>query len=126
MRRRQKFLPILVVALVAQILAPIAACWAASAAAADPLQSVEICHTKAPFGVAQGDETGGQTGEHRIDSACSLCCVVHAAASLDAPQTGLTTIYRHSQRVAWCDKAPRFSGWRSGSNAQARAPPWLT
>lgn len=127
MRRRQQFLPILVIALMAQILAPIAACWAASAAAADPLQSIEICHTKVLSGVGQGDEIGGQTGDHqKSDSACSLCCVAQATASLDAPQTALTRTDRHWQRVAWSDKAPRVSRCRSGSNAQARAPPSLT
>jgi hypothetical protein len=127
MRRRRKFLPILVIALVAQILAPIAACWAASAAAGDPLQSIEICHTKALSGVGQGNEVGDQTGDHqKTDSACSLCCVAQATASLDAPQTALTRIHRNWERVAWCDKAPRVSGCRSGSNAQARAPPSLT
>jgi hypothetical protein len=52
--------------------------------------------------------------------------VAQATASLDAPQTALTRTDRHWQRVAWSDKAPRVSRCRSGSNAQARAPPSLT
>ena len=43
-RRLRKFLPIVLVALVVQILAPIAACWAASIATSDPLLGAAICH----------------------------------------------------------------------------------
>ena len=45
MRRRLiKFLPIVLMALLAQIFAPVAACLAASNAASDPLQGAVICH----------------------------------------------------------------------------------
>ena len=46
MRRQfQKFLPIVLIALAVQILAPIAASWAAAIASFDPLQAAEICHS---------------------------------------------------------------------------------
>lgn len=44
-RRLERFLPIVVLALVMQILAPIAASWAAGITVADPLQSASICHS---------------------------------------------------------------------------------
>ena len=48
MRRRLKnFLPIVLIALVVQIFAPIGACWAASIAASDPLAAAVICHGNA-------------------------------------------------------------------------------
>ena len=89
-RRLQKFLPIVLIALVVQILAPIAACWATGMAASDPLQAAFICHDNAASLPAQGD----QGGEHRA-------------------------------YVVWRDQAPELPGVRTGSNAQARAPPQL-
>ncbi len=44
MRRLKNFLPIVLIALMVQILAPIGACWAASIAASDPLAGAVICH----------------------------------------------------------------------------------
>jgi hypothetical protein len=42
-RRLRKFLPIVLLALTVQILAPIAACWAPSIAGSDPLHAAIIC-----------------------------------------------------------------------------------
>ena len=44
MRWLKKFLPIVLIALMVQIFAPIGACWAASIAASDPLAGAVICH----------------------------------------------------------------------------------
>ena len=46
-RRLRNFLPIVLIALMVQILAPIAACWAASIAASDPLHAAIICQDAA-------------------------------------------------------------------------------
>jgi hypothetical protein len=58
-RRLRKFLPIVMLAVAVQILAPIAACWAASIAASDPLGSALgsafICHDNAASAPAQSD-----------------------------------------------------------------------
>ena len=119
-RRLRKFLPIVLIALMVQIFAPIAACWAASIAASDPLGTALICS-------GGGDSTlghTGQTGDQRAhDGACSMCCVVHAGASADTPQTAVLAPYREPARVAWLERvADRFAS-RPGSHAQARAPP---
>jgi hypothetical protein len=122
-RRLQKFLPIVLIALVAQILAPIAACWAAGMAASDPLQAAFICHDAASL-PAQSD----QGGDHRAhEGACSICCVAQVATAIDTPrEAAVTTPYRQPQRVVWRDRAPELAGVRTGSNAQARAPPQAT
>jgi hypothetical protein len=123
-RRLQKFLPIVMVALVVQILAPIAACWAAGMAASDPLQAAFICHDNAASLPAPSD----QGSDHRAhNGACSICCVAQAATAIDTPQeAAVTTPYRQPERVVWHDQAPALAGVRTGSNAQARAPPQLT
>jgi hypothetical protein len=122
-RRLRKFFPIVLIALMVQILAPIGACWAASIAAADPLQAAFICHNDAASTPNQTDQTGG----HRAhDGSCSLCCAVHAGAPVDVPQTTVATPYRRPLRVVWRDRAPELLGSRAGSHAQARAPPSIS
>src|SRR5438309_10161029 len=89
-RRLHKFLPIVLIALTVQILAPIAACWAAGIAASDPLQGAVICHDTAASTSGSADQTG-QPRAH--DGCCSACSVAHGGAPLDAPQTTLATPY---------------------------------
>lgn len=121
-RRLRKFLPIVLMALAVQIFAPIAACWAASIAASDPLQAAFICH----------DESGSQPGQtdpaqpRMRDGCCSVCSVAHAAAPPNAPQTAVATPYGPSHRVVWREAAPDLIGARTGSHAQARAPPSIS
>jgi hypothetical protein len=122
-RRLRKFLPIVLLALAVQIIAPVAACWAASIATADPLHSAVICHDSAAVS-GQTDQTG-QPGAH--DGCCSVCSVAQASVLLDSPQTwAATSPYLLSSPVVWPERAPDPFGSRSGSHAQARAPPQLT
>jgi hypothetical protein len=125
-RRLRKFLPIVLVALAVQIIAPIAACWAASIDASDPLHAAAICHDSAAAS-GQTDQSD-QTGQPRAhDGCCSVCSVAQASALLDAPQTSaVATPYLQSSRVVWPDRVPDPFGSRTGSHAQARAPPQLT
>ena len=72
MRRLKNFLPIVLIALVVQIFAPIGACWAATIAASDPLAGAVICHGNGAPGAGQTDPTG-----HRAhDGCCSVCSVL--------------------------------------------------
>jgi hypothetical protein len=124
MRRRLKnFLPIVLIALVVQIFAPIGACWAASIAASDPLAAAVICHGNAPSTSGQSDQTG-----HRAhDGCCSICSVLSTGAPVDVPQTAeAISVDRAHARVVWFEFAPDSFGSRAGSHAQARAPPQLT
>src|SRR5260221_5745814 len=71
MRRRLKsFLPIVLMALIVQIFAPIGATWAASIAASDPLGVAVICHGNAASG--QTDQSGGHTAPPRASSGCNV------------------------------------------------------
>jgi hypothetical protein len=121
--RLQKFLPIVLLALAMQVLAPIAACWAAGLAAADPLQGALICHNTDASTPGLGDQTGAP-GAHA--GACAICCLAQASASFDAPQPTFSGPYRHAERVVWHDAEAAFVTSRGRSNAQARAPPQLT
>jgi hypothetical protein len=120
-RRLEKFLPIVLIALMVQILAPIGACWAAAIAASDRLPAAEICHTD----LGQGPGAGDQGGQHRAhDGACAICCAAQASAALDTPQiAAIAEPYRVTALVVWRDSATDLVRTRTGSNAQARAPP---
>lgn len=127
MRRRLKnFLPIVLVALIVQIFAPIGATWAASIAASDPLAAAVICHGNAASTPSQTDQTN-PTGHRAHDGCCSVCSVLHTGAPVDVPQTAVAVVFdRQPQRVAWLDVAPDLFNSRAGYHAQARAPPALT
>jgi hypothetical protein len=124
-RRLRKFLPIVLIALAVQILAPIAACWAAGIAASDPLAAATICHDTSGR-AGNPANLPDQTGHHAHDSACALCCLAHAGTSLDTPTTTIAEPYRHSLRVVWHDVASELRDSRSSGHAQARGPPQLT
>jgi hypothetical protein len=123
-RRYQRFFPIVLIALMVQVFAPVAACWAAAIAASDPLGAAAICHDTSRVSGQPGD----QNGQHREHGGtCSICCLASAGASIDTPnQVALTNPYRDSGRVIWHEQAGDLSGARVGSNAKARAPPFLS
>ena len=118
-RRLQKFLPIVLIAVLVQIFAPIGATWAASIAASDPLHAAAICHGNA----ASVPNPSDQSGQPRAHNCCSVCNVVHTGGPVDAPQATVATPYCHAARVVWLDAAPDLFSSRAGSHAQARAPP---
>ena len=121
-RRLGKFLPIVLIAVLVQIFAPIGATWAASIAASDPLRSAAICH-----GNAASATPTDQSGQHRAhDGCCSVCSVLHTGAPVDTPQTAVKTPSHQPERVVWFDSVADQFGSRTGSHAQARAPPQLT
>ena len=126
-RRLRKFLPIVMIALMVQILAPIGACWAASIAASDPLAAASICRDGAVSTAGQANSSTDQTGGHQMhDGACCMACGSHAPASIDTPHTAVATPYRHALQVVWHDAALELPGSPTGSHAQARAPPSIS
>ncbi|PSO14566.1 DUF2946 family protein [Bradyrhizobium sp. MOS003] len=118
--RLQKFLPLVLLALVMQVLAPIAACWATGRAVADPLSAAVICHSASEQGGLDG-----RTGSPTVHAgACALCCLAQAGASLDSPaHAGLSIPFRHAERVVWQPADSSAIAAPKGSRAQARAPP---
>jgi len=120
MRERfQKFLPIILIALAVQILAPVGATFAAAIAASDPLNAAPICHGSQGGLPAHGDENG-----RAHDGACSVCCAAQAGASLDTPKAATAVVLTPvGTRVIWREEAPDLRPARAGSHAQARAPP---
>jgi hypothetical protein len=118
--RLQKFLPLVLLALAMQVLAPIAACWATGQAVADPLSAGVICHSTSEQG-GLNDPTGTPSAHA---GACALCCLAQANGSLDSPpHAALSIPFRHAERVVWhAADAPAVAAF-TGTSAQARAPP---
>jgi hypothetical protein len=122
--RLKKFLPIVLVALAVQVFAPIAACWAASIAASDPLNAAVICHGNAAAEASQDDQSNGQDARTRC---CGLCGVLHTGAPVDPPRTAaIFTFDRRTTPVVWHELALDPAASRAGSPEQARAPPALS
>ena len=118
--RLQKFLPVVLLALAMQVLAPIAACWATGQAVADPLGAGAICHSVSEQG-APNDQTGSPSAHA---GACALCCLAQATASLDSPpHAALSAPLRHVERVVWHEADASVLATHKGSSAQARGPP---
>lgn len=116
------FLPVALLALILQILAPVGASMSAAATLADPLAGVEICHadpksTSAPQG-----------GDHHAGSFdCMLCCLSHAGGALDTPfPIALAGPARLVIRVVWQGQALDLPHAIARVTAQARAPPRLS
>src|SRR5438034_9667949 len=119
MRRLKNFLPIVLIALIVQIFAPIGATWAASIAASDPLAAAAICHGNAASTSGQTDPTRG----HRAhEGCCSVCSVLATGAPVDAPQAAAVVVDRAPGRMAWVEFSPDRFGSPAGFHAQARAP----
>jgi hypothetical protein len=125
MRRRLKnFLPIVLFALAVQIFAPIAACWAASIAASDPLSAAVICHGNATPGSVQDGQNGAQD---QRQGCCSLCGVLHTGAPVHPPEGAtVAQVDRPVTPVVWHALTLDPAATRAGSPEQARAPPTLS
>jgi hypothetical protein len=118
-QRLHGYLPILLIALMVQIFAPIGATWTAAVAASDPLGFVQICHSGSTRSPSQDDPSGN----HAHD-ACALCCAAQAAASLDPPKPAtFAAPDSESRQIVWRGGVLRLTTSRIGSNAKARAPP---
>jgi hypothetical protein len=120
-QRLQRLLSIALIALAVQILAPIAASWAAASAASDPLQTAAICH-----GIPDPSSSRGDRGVDRAlhEGTCLICGALQVSGPVDTPQqTALVAPYRQITKVTWTTASADASVSRTGSNAQARAPP---
>ena len=123
-RQLQKFLPVFLIALAVQILAPIASTWTAAIAASNPLGAAEICFNNP----SQTHDSGDQGADHRTyHGLCLVCCAAQASAALDTPNHLVVAVFdRQPARLVWRFGALDRGMFRAGSNAQARAPPSIS
>jgi DUF2946 family protein len=122
MRRRLKlFIPMIMLAVLVQIFAPIGAVRAFATVANDPLHAAAICSGL----TASADGQNAPSGTHTHDDACCAFCSGAAVGSVavDAPPAVFISLQRQYQRVTWLEATDALAVVRVGSNAQARAPP---
>jgi len=123
-RRLEVFIPIVVLAILVQLFAPIAAFRAFADAASDPLYMSSICSETATS--AQDSQTAPVT-QHDHSGCCAFCAAGHVGAiALEPPPLVFVSLQRLYQRFSWLEAADPMLALRAGSNAQARAPPAIS
>ncbi len=123
MRRRLELLiPIVLLAILVQLFAPIAAFRAFAYAANDPLAMSSIC---SGMGAASDDaQTAPGNSQHDRGDCCAFCAGGHGGGTaLQPPPLVFASLQQQYQRVAWLEAVEAVPTARIGSNAQARAPP---
>ncbi len=121
MRRLELFIPIVVLAVLVQLIAPIAAFRVVAYATSDPLYLASICTEMASSPASQ---TAPAKTQHDHGECCAFCGAGHAVSvALASPPLIFVTLQRQYQQVSWLEAAEPMPTVRVGSNAQARAPP---
>lgn len=119
-RRLETFIPIVLFAVLVQLLAPIGAFRAVASTVSDPVAMAQICS-----GMHAGD--AGHTAPDRPGNCCAFCACAHAfTVTMATPSPAFVRLQRSFQQIAWLEAAGAASSVRAGSNAQARAPPALS
>jgi len=121
-RRLEVLIPIVLVSILVQIVAPIAAFRAVADATSDPLAVATICTDLASVASAQDGQKSPANTQH-AHHCCAFCGAGHGGAVPINPPQIFVTLQRQYQRISWLEAADRVPAIPTGSNAQARAPP---
>ena len=120
-RRLEIFIPIVLLSIMVQLLAPIGAFRAVAYAVSDPLHMAAICSGMASS--QDASQTSTATPQHGANC-CAFCCVSHGGAiAVDPPPLIFVVLQRQYQRIAWLEAAHHVPPAPARSNVQARAPP---
>jgi hypothetical protein len=123
-RRLEAFIPIVMLAVLVQLMAPIAAFRVVAYATTDPLYLASLCS-----GMTSASETPSDPAstQHQHGDCCAFCVGSHGGAvAADPPLPIFVSLQRSYQQISWLEAAEAMPVFRAGSNAQARAPPSLT
>jgi DUF2946 family protein len=117
-RRLEFFIPIVLFALLVQVMAPIGAFCAVAQAVSDPLASLCSGMTAADGQSMPAHAPSDHAG------CCAFCAAGHSgSAAIDPPMPVFVNLQRQYHRVVWLEAIEIISTAQVGSNAQARAPP---
>jgi hypothetical protein len=124
-RRLEVFIPIVVLAILVQLFAPIAVFRAFADAASDPLYMSSICSEMATSG--DDSQTAPAGTQHDHGGCCAFCAAGHVGAiALEPPPLVFVSLQRLYQRLSWLEAADPMLALRARSHAQARAPPAIS
>jgi hypothetical protein len=123
-RRLEVFIPIVMLSILVQIFAPVAAFRLVADAVSDPLSMGSICSEMMS---SSADPRTAPTQQSH-GGCCVFCAAGHSlvAIAVDPPPFIFVVLQRQYQQVSWLEAASPILTLRVGSNAQARAPPQLT
>ena len=120
-RRLEIFIPIVLLSIMVQLLAPIAAFRVVAHAVSDPLYMATIC---SGMGSSQDDSQTNSVKPQHGANCCGFCGVSHGGAvAVDPPALIFVVLQRQHQLVTWLQAADPLPPARAGWHAQARAPP---
>jgi hypothetical protein len=123
-RRLEVFIPIVMLAVLVQLMAPIAAFRVVAYATSDPLYLASICSGMTSASDTQTDPAKTQ---HQHGDCCAYCVGSQSGAvAVDPPPLIFVTLQRQYQQISWLEAAEATAVFRVGSNAQARAPPTIS
>ena len=122
-RRLEVFIPIVLFSIMVQLLAPIGAFRVVANAVSDPLYMATICSGMASSQDAAQTTTTTVKPQHGANC-CGFCGVSHSGAvAVDPPPLIFVVLQRQYRLIAWLEAADPIPPVRTGSHAQARAPP---
>ena len=119
-----RYLPLALLVVLLQVLAPVAASamTAAAIASADKLGGAVICHAAPDAAPSDRDPDRTACG---LD--CVMCCVLQAAVALDAPPApACAAPLRSTVRIDWIARELQLVRLVAWSQAQPRGPPFLS
>jgi hypothetical protein len=120
-RRLEVFIPIVLLSIMVQLLAPIGAFRVVAQAVSDPLYLATICSGMAS---SQDDSQTTALKPQHGANCCGFCGVSHGGAvAVDPPPLIFVALERQYRLVAWLEATEPMPPVRAGSHAQARAPP---
>ena len=123
-RRLEVIIPIVLLSVLVQLFAPIAAFRVVAYATSDPLYMAPICSGMETSADAQ---TAPAKPRHPHGNCCAVCAAGHGGATaVQPPQLIFVSLQRLFQRVSWLESADPTPAGRVGSNKQARAPPFVS
>ena len=120
-RRLEVLIPIVLLSIMVQLLAPIAAFRVFAHAVSDPLYMATICS-----GMASSHDDFQTNAFNPVIGAncCGFCSSGHGGAvAVDPPPLIFVVLQRQYRLVAWLQAEDSMPPVRAGSHAQARAPP---
>jgi hypothetical protein len=124
-RRLEVFIPIVLLSMLVQLIAPVAAVRVVAYALSDPLYMASICSGMSSS--TDGAQNTASKTHHDKANCCALCSVSFGSVvAVDPPPLLFVILQRLSQLALWLEVAETLPAVGVGSNPQARAPPQLT
>jgi hypothetical protein len=112
-RRLEAFIPTVLLAVMVQLIAPIAAFREVANAVSDPLYMAEIC---SGMGASEDGQTAPANTQHDRANCCAFCAASYGGVvAFDPPPQSFVTLQRQYQLVSWLEAADPMPTFRVGA-----------